>query len=795
MSAFDRLPYLRPGTTVHQASSYDRTGLNNDGSSYFHYWNSETGGYVVLEAHHPGTIYRIWATALVAGNIRIYFDGESAPRVDLPVDQFFSGTRAPFLAPLVGNEMVSSGGFYSYYPFSFRESVRVEFTNMPRFYNITYHLYNTTDGVTTYTGEEDLAAARNAWMNPSVDPKRQRNNHTESIAPFDLPPGQTTTLLDLREPGSINQFVLRFPQFFTTQYVGRGEQLQDNGRSHQGTSGFTVAIAPNNQGVVLERRMDYYVAHQTADVYVDGRLAGRWFDRGSDWLNRWRDVRFMIPAQFTQGRSSIRVEIRFIGSAYDWNEYYYWVRSVMPDTQTPRLTDTLDVGDPISESSHNYTITNPGFNGAPTFTYLPAFHTQYDPPTLDVLGKARIRIYWDGEAQPGVDVPLGFLFGVGAGGEGSTRGLLAGVVPETHTYYNYFPMPFRRSARVQLVNDSSTPIQGAQGQFAYNLVSSTVPVPGVDAGYFTAIYSREDPTVVGRDFHFGTLASGAGHIVGVVQNIRSDSVWGLEGDERIFIDDFDANPRVHGTGTEDYYNGGWYFANGILSLPVHGAPLVHWYTEPANHTMYRWSIADAFVFESGVKFKIEHGGYNDHPSLYESALFAYVAPGSPTLRQTDTLRVGDPNSEQQHNYVITNPTWQGTVSHTYVGRDDGRRFSGTGRAHTGSSEFTLSVEPNNYGVRLARILDFNSANQKANIYVDGQPAGVWLTPGTNSDHRASLDFFEIPPRLTANKQSIRVRVEFVSASDHWTEFTYTAYSHIFASTAMSTPGPQQATRP
>ena len=85
--------------------------------------------------------------------------------------------------------------------------------------------------------------------------------------------------------------------------------------------------------------------------------------------------------------------------------------------------------------------------------------------------------------------------------------------------------------------------------------------------------------------------------MGIIQNIKQGNAWMLEGDERVFIDDLGVNPQIHGTGTEDMYNGGWYFSLGQFSLPVHGAPLRHAYTGKEFYNMYRVSSAGACRFE------------------------------------------------------------------------------------------------------------------------------------------------------------------------------------------------------
>jgi hypothetical protein len=204
MARFDRLPCFKTGTTIHQVSTFDRGGGNADGSHFYLYQQAD--GFVVLDEVGPGTVYRIWATGNsgVVGRMRMYFDGEQ--KVDIPLEDFFSGSTDPFLFPLVGNDEVSSGGFYSYYPFSFEQSLRIEFTVVPQYYQITYHLYDTAEGVTTYTGQEDLSAVYGAWNNPSVDPKPAAK--VVSVGPFNLLPGHSKELLDVRGPGSIQSLSL-----------------------------------------------------------------------------------------------------------------------------------------------------------------------------------------------------------------------------------------------------------------------------------------------------------------------------------------------------------------------------------------------------------------------------------------------------------------------------------------------------------------------------------------------------------------------------------------------------------
>jgi hypothetical protein len=99
-----------------------------------------------------------------------------------------------------------------------------------------------------------------------------------------------------------------------------------------------------------------------------------------------------------------------------------------------------------------------------------------------------------------------------------------------------------------------------------------------------------------------------------------------------------------------------------------------------------------------------------------------------------------------------------------------------GRAHRGSSQFRLAILPSNEGVLLRRRLDYGTANQRGNIFVDGQRVGIWYTAGSNPYHRWRDDDFMIPAQFTRCKNVITLQIIDASPSIDWTEFLYQAYS-------------------
>jgi len=123
---------------------------------------------VIFEEAGAGAITRVWMT-MGSGTsipldptirIRFYLDGESAPRIDLPLPDFFSGAVAPFLAPLVGDRLVSSGGNFNYVPIPYRQGCKVTLQNAGNatlWFQFTFHRLSGPDAVSTFTGNEDLS--------------------------------------------------------------------------------------------------------------------------------------------------------------------------------------------------------------------------------------------------------------------------------------------------------------------------------------------------------------------------------------------------------------------------------------------------------------------------------------------------------------------------------------------------------------------------------------------------------------------------------------------------------------
>jgi len=227
-----------------------------------------------------------------------------------------------------------------------------------------------------------------------------------------------------------------------------------------------------------------------------------------------------------------------------------------------------------------------------------------------------VRCWWDDEPEPSVEVPVTDFFGVGFGRW--TQFTSAAVNMTSGGYDTYWPMPFRRHARITVENRSRVPV----GALYYNIDVETRDALPDSTLYFHAQFRR---VTTARGTPVTLLeAEGRGHYVGTVLSMqprRGRALYFLEGDERVFVDG-ETSPSIIGTGTEDYFSSGWYFDTGPYSSLYHGLTIKDSLT--GRVSAYRWHILDPIPFSHSLRFTIEHGGTNDAPNTdYSSVAFWY----------------------------------------------------------------------------------------------------------------------------------------------------------------------------
>jgi len=278
----------------------------------------------------------------------------------------------------------------------------------------------------------------------------------------------------------------------------------------------------------------------------------------------------------------------------------------------------------------------------------------YDPM---YLRKLVLEMYWDDEDNPSVRVPFGDFFGTGHAIcthfvslplsmiMGDRRGPKG---PFSAAMNCYFPMPFSKRAKMQLINESEGAIENLFFYIDYELYEENPPA---DIGYFHATWNRENPckkiahpsrinnpapwdlpgkNLTGDENYVILNAEGKGHYVGCVLNIDNTDAsnqtytWPGEGDDMIFIDGEKWPPSLHGTGTEDYFNAAWGFPSGEYAGPYHGISLGSDVQEHfGKWSLYRFHIEDPVHFSKSIRVTIEHGHANDQGNDYSSVAYWY----------------------------------------------------------------------------------------------------------------------------------------------------------------------------
>jgi hypothetical protein len=453
------------------------------------------------------------------------------------------------------------------------------------------------------------------------------------------------------------------------------------------------------------------------------------------------------------------------------------------------------------------------------------------------FSKARLRVTWDGRGSASIDAPISLFYGAGILYNRDNREYLVKSFPMVVRYGPdrvylscYFPMPFFRSARIELTS-ADVPIADIE----WKVRSAPYRDPANFVGYFHATYRDHPAPEPGKDLVLldTTQTEGggdwSGQFAGTSFIFSHAAVLNtLEGDPRFFFDD-SRTPQAQGTGTEEWGGGGDYWGGENMTLPFAGHPTGAKSAQTAVseedkiESAYRFLLADLMPFGKNARIQLEHGGVNESTQHYQTVTYWYGLP-APSLIRTDELMVGDAASESRHRYVSPDASAPYEIASRYEWGPDtlqGREIypaeTDRGRTTKTASEFTLQIDPRNFGVMLRRKLDYAFPNQRAEVFVAGaesahaewKPAGVWYLAGSNtcvfsspgqelgatqhvvqtSNRRFRDDEFLLPLALTQGRKTIRVRVKFTPVAVPlfpgyplpelaWSEMRYTAYSFV-----------------
>lgn len=263
------------------------------------------------------------------------------------------------------------------------------------------------------------------------------------------------------------------------------------------------------------------------------------------------------------------------------------------------------------------------------------------------LRRIVVRMWWDGENSPSVEVPLGDFFGIGHAVHKDFVSAPLQMSPQDGRGMNcWWPMPFE-TARITVENQGEKPVN----LYFYIDYEQYESAPSADVARFHACWRREAvtegwlterlsndnvsevwsrrPNLSDVDNYLILDAGGSGVYVGCNLNIdcfvRQGNDWYGEGDDMIAIDGELWPPSLHGTGTEDYFSMA-FCPKTEYCAPYHGLTLYSGTEEwpwKGKNSMYRYHIEDPVRFEKSIRVSIEHGHANKLSNDYSSTAYWY----------------------------------------------------------------------------------------------------------------------------------------------------------------------------
>lgn len=309
------------------------------------------------------------------------------------------------------------------------------------------------------------------------------------------------------------------------------------------------------------------------------------------------------------------------------------------DALQPAMWRTGDIGKLVSAGALFNTVKYSLHAGVNDLSFvrgpalLRGLIVKSSPANLEKLLEGTLSMTWDGANLPAVKVPLSMFFIHERNGL-AARSMLAGTLQDGEGLYNFYPMPYRDSARVQITVPEGCDVE----------ITTVFDRPAQlgDMAYLHVQHVKDFPNKPGSKHVFLDM-DGQGHYAGTYLRVTGGSLldsskdrivnWSgcLEGDETFEVD---GNVVERGTGTEDYFDAGW---NGLPlrldragTYPFHGFTLFDAGPTHSSVAAYRWRMPFELVpFKKHFRADIEVGPADKDTGNYESISYIYLTrPGN-----------------------------------------------------------------------------------------------------------------------------------------------------------------------
>lgn len=227
-----------------------------------------------------------------------------------------------------------------------------------------------------------------------------------------------------------------------------------------------------------------------------------------------------------------------------------------------------------------------------------------------MLRSLRLQMFWEGEKQPAVDVPMGdfFLHNLGKSIAFQTALFTSG---EGRSFNCYIPMPFKKHARIRMINEGKEPCKLF---YDVDLLMEQLPAA---IGYFHAYWSRQYKSELGTDVEVLPKIKGKGRFLGMSVALLTDPVydktWWGEGEVKMNLDGDSKYPSYVGTGAEDYLGSAW--GLGTFNHLYQGCTVAS--DSLRQFEFYRFHIPDPVYFEKDIRITWQQIGGGDSKLVRE----------------------------------------------------------------------------------------------------------------------------------------------------------------------------------
>jgi hypothetical protein len=230
----------------------------------------------------------------------------------------------------------------------------------------------------------------------------------------------------------------------------------------------------------------------------------------------------------------------------------------------------------------------------------------------EMLRSLVLNMYWDGESKPAVSTPFGDFFSIGLGRTTAFQNALFSN-PEGRSFNANIQMPFKKSARIEIVNESDKELP----MIFYDVDLQILKEWNENYLYFHCYWHRDTTTTLTQDFEILPQIKGKGRFLGTNVSVNAnptyqDHWWG-EGEVKVYMNGDTEYPTLVGTGTEDYIGTAWgqgQYYNTYQGCPIADADNLQW-------TFYRYHIPDPVYFKTDCKVTIQQIGGNEKSKVLE----------------------------------------------------------------------------------------------------------------------------------------------------------------------------------